>query len=115
MALLLPGISHPLPGKEPGQGWPGSLDSITSLTFGHLPGAAQRYQKAACSELSEHGCLRTLSSCWLTAPLFVNFVGKCVLRGVPFQLGRHRKSEELESNFSRNSSTWILVHASSGL
>lgn len=40
---------------------------------------------------------------------------KCVLRRVPFQVGRHRKSDELESNFSRNSSTWILVHASSGL
>ena len=106
MALLLPGISHPLPRKEPGQGWPGSLFFITALTFGHLPGAAQRYQKAVCNELSEHGCLRTFSSCWLTAQLFVNFVGKCVLRGVPFQVGRHRKAEEREANFARKGPTW---------
>lgn len=33
--------------------------------------------------------------------------------GAPFRVGRYRKSEELESNFSRNSSTWILVCASS--
>lgn len=115
MVLLLPGISHPLPGKEPGQSWPGSLYFITSLAFGHLPGAAQRCQKAVCNELREQGWLHAFSSCWLAAQLFVNFVGKCVLRRVPFQVGRHRKSEELESNFSRNSSTWILVHASSGL
>lgn len=79
--LLLPGISHPLPGKEPGQSWPGSLYFITSLTFGHLPGAAQRCQKAAYNEFSEHGCLRTFSSCWLTAQLFVNFCRKMCSQG----------------------------------
>lgn len=79
--LLLPGISHPLPGKEPGQSWPGSLYFITSLTFGHQPGAAQRCQKAAYNEFSEHGCLRTFSSCWLTAQLFVNFCRKMCSQG----------------------------------
>lgn len=76
MVLLLPGIRHPLPGKEPGQRWPGSLYFITSLAFGHLPGAAQRCQKAVYNVLSEHGCLHALSSCWLAAQLFVNFVRK---------------------------------------
>lgn len=81
MVLLLPGISHPLPGKEPGQRWPGSLYFITSLVFGHLPGAAQRCQKAVYNVLSEHGCLLALSSCWLAAQLFVNFVEKNVFSG----------------------------------
>lgn len=109
---LCPGIIHLLSRKSLAWSCPGRRPHfITSLASGYSPGAGQRCQSTVRNQISKWDCSQGISSCWLTAKLFVNFVRKHALRGFLFQVGSCKKSAELESNFSRNNWAWILLCA----